>query len=439
MRGTPVPIRFRYPEAIALLREVVEHADRASADPEWLAYVDRLTELCDEGIADTHIAFLGTELLAKTLNPSVDLYYVKPTKAPPEKLATSYSARPLCENVLVPVAADVGINIGSSGAQPLNNQPYFRMSYLGDGTPVHAGSQAAFNYMLELIKKLESMDQEQSRAALAAFVAVRREIAVEYATVSVGESLPSLSLGTAVAALVAEASEGGKRAQAAAAGLLDVFYSREVVSTGSGRINDPSRKRPGDICILSDQDDFDYEKAFEVKDKPVTATDIQLFVRNGFEKYRVADFGYLAMASNQQTLDNEALVGWAEERGASLAIYYNWADFIRELLFWAPEPTVKLTVRAAGTVAERLREIEASAEAVTRWAELVEGNEAPAASAATDDEEEGDGAPSEVHDDLFSRLGVGSHESRMVSCPQCGTQVRADRLAKHQAKIHRRR
>lgn len=430
-----MPIKFRYPDAIAVLNEVVASADRASADPDWLGYIDRLTELCgDQGSAETHIAFLGTELLAKTLNASVDLYYVKPTLAPADKQAHAYSARTLCENVLVPVATEFDINIGSRGGQPLNNQPYFRMSYLGDGTSVRAGSQAAFNYMLELIERLESMDEAQSRAALTAFIAVRREIAVDYASVNVGESLPSLSLAAAVAALVAEASENGKRAQAAAAGLLDVFYSPEVVSTGSGRINDPSRKRPGDICIESDQDDFDYEKAFEVKDKPVTATEIQIFVRNGLEKYRVADFGYLAMAANQQRLDNEALVGWAEERGASLAIYYDWADFIRELLFWAPEPTVKLTKLAAGTVAERLKEIEASADAVSQWAQLVEGNEGPDGA----EEEADDDSESEVLGDLFTRLGVGSHESRMVSCPQCGAQVRADRLAKHQSKLHRK-
>ena len=44
-----------------------------------------------------------------------------------------------CHSVLVPAAAELGISLGVTGREPLNNQPYFRMTRLGDNQPVHAG------------------------------------------------------------------------------------------------------------------------------------------------------------------------------------------------------------------------------------------------------------------------------------------------------------
>jgi hypothetical protein len=45
----------------------------------------------------------------------------------------------LCHSVLVPLSAELGFSLGVTGREPLNNQPYFRMTRLDDGTPVHAG------------------------------------------------------------------------------------------------------------------------------------------------------------------------------------------------------------------------------------------------------------------------------------------------------------
>ena len=54
----------------------------------------------------------------------------------------------------MPVAAELGISLGVTGREPLNNQPYFRMTRLGDETPVHGRGRAAFDYMLELVGEL---------------------------------------------------------------------------------------------------------------------------------------------------------------------------------------------------------------------------------------------------------------------------------------------
>ena len=139
-------------DATKVLREEVIASERGPLNAEWTSRVEQLSQLCEDGVSKTHIAFLGTAMLAKSINRNADLYAIKPNLDPGN--ANAYSARTLCHAVLVPVAAELGISIGVTGREPLNNQPYFRMTKLGDSTPVHAGGKAAFNYMLELIRDL---------------------------------------------------------------------------------------------------------------------------------------------------------------------------------------------------------------------------------------------------------------------------------------------
>ncbi len=113
----------------------------------WQKKIERFSQLCEQGRTKTHIAFLGTSLLAKAVDLDVDLYAIKPRHAPNNPQA--YSARSLCHTVLVPLSAELGIDIGVTGREPLNNQPYFRMTRLDDGTPIHGSSRAAFEYMLQ--------------------------------------------------------------------------------------------------------------------------------------------------------------------------------------------------------------------------------------------------------------------------------------------------
>ena len=114
-------------------------------DKAWAEKVERLSKLCEDGVSKTHVAFLGTEMLAKAVDARADLVAIKPKLAPDNPNA--YSARSLCHGVLVPLSAELGFSLGVTGREPLNNQPYFRMSRLGDDTPVHSGGRAAFDYM----------------------------------------------------------------------------------------------------------------------------------------------------------------------------------------------------------------------------------------------------------------------------------------------------
>ena len=227
--------------AARLVREEAASAETGPINAAWKAKIEKLSQLCEEGDIRTHIAFVGTAILAKATNQAVDLYAIKPKKAHGNPIA--FSARTLCHSVLVPLSAELGFSIGVSGREPLNNQPYFRIIRLGDDTPISRRWPSSFAFMVELVDELTKLTtQAEARAALRAFIAVRRDYVLKYAAREGDSKITPEQLIVAVKAFTQKNSEGGKRAQAVVAGLMDVFAGVERVE--SGRINDPSRKHP---------------------------------------------------------------------------------------------------------------------------------------------------------------------------------------------------
>lgn len=353
--------------AKAMLREQAAAISNTSVSAAWQQKVERLSRLCQEGVSKTHIAFLGTVLLAKSLDRNADLYAIKPAHA--KDNANAFSARTLCHSVLVPLAAELGINLGVTGREPLNNQPYFRMTRLGDDTPVHGGGRAAFNYMLDLVRELqEAPDEEAGIQGLRAYIAVRRAYQPRY-TVADGEVMVSpAQLIAAIATFVREDSEGGKRAQAVVAGLLDVFAGDGRVE--SGRINDPSRKYPGDVCVRTAEDPEIFEKAIEVRDKPVHLSDIQIFGKKCIDM-GVREAAVVMTSDRQQPIDQPALGAWAAGFGLGLTLFMGWDNFVDQVLFWSELPKPDAAVQAAVCIETRLLGVEASPASVQRWQALV--------------------------------------------------------------------
>ena len=310
-------------------------------------------------------SFLGTALLAKSLNSQIDPHTVKPTHAPNKERA--YPARTLAERVLVPVANQIGMDLGVTGREPLNNQPYFRMRWLGDETPISQASRPPFEYMLDLIKELASMDSASSASALRAFIAVRKTYAKVYERFEGDVSVTFEAFPDAIETFVSENSENGKRAQAIAAGLIDLVEGADRVL--SGRINDPSRKHPGDVCVLSADDDSIFLKAIEVRDKPVKTSDAYVFA-NICMKHGVHDVSILMVAGAQERLDDAELGLWATERGVAFRLFYGWRDLIQEALFWCDLAMRPAVSKAVSLIEERLAEVEISEEGYALWRKM---------------------------------------------------------------------
>lgn len=350
-----------------ILREEAAKVAQDPGDPTWIKKVERLSEMCEDSGIRTHIAFLGMALLAKSVDRRADLYWIKPKHAKGAEYA--FSARSFAHGVLVPLSAELGFSLGVTGREPLNNQPYFRMTRLDDGTPVHPAGKPSFDYMLSLIKELQEVPSEAiARNALRAFIAVRSRYQKRYGP-AVGElTVTPRGLLLAIEAFVREDSEGGKRAQAVVAALFDVVVGKERVI--SDRINDPSRRHPGDVVVI---DEETIEKAIEVKDKVATPSDIQLFVRKCIDK-GASDAAYVMVARTQPHLDEAALQVWSAEFGIGLTLFHGWPDLVTQALFWAPPPRQEAAIVVAGRIRERLVGVEAHPESIGKWDELVAGS-----------------------------------------------------------------
>jgi hypothetical protein len=354
--------------AAALVREEAE-ADASALDPSWVEKVETLSRLCEEGVSKTHIAFLGTAMLAKAMNCDADLFAIKPEHA--HNNANAYSARTLCHGVLVPLAAELGINIGVTGREPLNNQPYFRMTRLDDGTPVHSGGRVAFDYMVSLVQELQELPNEAAaRVALRAFLTVRRRYQPRYIDEADETVITPDHLLRSIISFVGSDSEGGRRAQAVVAGMVDVFAGPERVE--SGRINDPSRKYPGDVCVRSASAPDVWEKSIEVRDKPVAASDVQIFGKKCIDM-AVREAAVVMVSAKQERLDTASLTRWADGFGLGLTLFHGWESFVDQVLFWAELPKPVAAGKALGFVHRRLVTVEASPSAVALWTELTRG------------------------------------------------------------------
>lgn len=352
-------------DAATILRQEAMKAAIGPLDRRWEQRIEKLSQLCAEGISSTHIAFLGTAILAKSVSTDVDLFAIKPKHAPENPNA--YSARSLCHSVLVPLAAELGINLGVTGREPLNNQPYFRMTSLGDGTPVHARGRDAFDYMLSLVQHLQAMRSVvAARTALRAFVAVRQRYLPSYLQDSSDASISPNRLLDCIQRLVATESENGSRAQAVVAGIFDVVIGFERVE--SGRINDPSRRHPGDVCIRSVEGGW--EKAVEVRDKPVRIADVHIFAMKCVQM-GVKDAAVVMASTAQENLDEVELGLWAEKYGIGLTLFYGWTVFVEQALFWAAAPKPVAALAAVSRIHARLIAVEASPAAVVQWNALV--------------------------------------------------------------------
>ncbi|HEY4343243.1 MAG TPA: restriction endonuclease, SacI family [Parvibaculum sp.] len=357
-------IRFKKAEASALLESLAQKPIESPVSIQWAEKIQRLSELCAKGISKTHIAFLGTELLAKSLNKDVDLMAIKPKWAP--KNPRAFSARSLAHSVLVPASAKLGFHLGVTGREPLNNQPYFRMTALDDGTPIHPGAREAFDYMLGLVRELQTLDHTSAKAALSAYIAVRKNYIPTHSLATVGQINPN-ALISIIQTFVGEKSDGGKRAQAVAAGLMDVFAGPDRIL--SGRINDPSRKAPGDVRVLDPEEGQPVEKAIEVRDKPVQESDIQLFCLECAEA-GVHEAAVL-MVNRQQEIDEEKVIAEAETLGVGLTLFKSWDEFIHQVLFWSDIAKLDAATQAVDYIYDRLVNIEAPAEAIERWNDLI--------------------------------------------------------------------
>jgi hypothetical protein len=163
---------------------------------------------------------------------------------------------------------------------------------------------------------------------------------------------------------VVENSEGGFRAQAVVASLMDLMAG--AVRTSTKRINDPSRTVPGDVVVMR-ADKLGVERVLEVRDKVVTHDDLLILATRAADK-DVSDAIIVAIASGQPDIRFHEAQAWAAQKGVALTIFQDWATLIRQVLLWSSTPTLEGARKFSRIMQERLGAMEASEEAVDSWA-----------------------------------------------------------------------
>jgi hypothetical protein len=349
--------------ALKILEEEVDAAISDAGPKTWRKLVQKMEVACGEANL-TFFAALATAMLAKATEPSVDVYALKASAS-----ERGYSARGLCQHVLAAYAPRLGIDLGVTGREPLNNQPFFAEDSITDRMPVKPRQREALSVLLECLSKLERLKtRRQARNALRAFLSVRKRTDRNWTlNAEAASQLSVREYCDQISAFVQMKSESGKRAQAIAAGILDAALGAARVLCG--RIHDPDAKFPGDVVVVAEQGSEQIEqieRSFEVRDKKVNDADIHHFT------VKLAECGvsHGAVLCPVNGAMDEALwkaLEWAEKRNVIIVVYPNWTDFVYNTFFWSQQSTSELLSRSSEAILQRLQALEVSDAGITDW------------------------------------------------------------------------
>ena len=160
---------------LAIAEAAMAEAVRASSDPaakadpkfiEWVRQVSEFSEICARANLKSYIAALGNAMLAKASNQRVDVFSLKAG----DKSTGAYDARRPAEKVLYPASTKHQFSLGTSGPQPLNNQPFFREYRITSAMTVRGHAKPVLGVLLKLLHEVQQCRQDEAIRALAAFI-----------------------------------------------------------------------------------------------------------------------------------------------------------------------------------------------------------------------------------------------------------------------------
>lgn len=354
-------MQVNHKAAAAVFDKAVALAESGAPLPdEWLG----ATREVGKATSKTLVAMLGTALLARAVEPRVDPLTLKASAEASPGLA-GYSARTIAKDVLVPCAVQHGVHLGVTGREPLNNQPFYAEDRVHRDMPTRPADREHLERLVGRLEQIAQMTAEQALEALAAFIAVRQQVAADLRpTLEIGGRATTLpALIAAVKGLITTNPEGGRRGQAFVAAALDMAFDDVVTS----RVNDPSRHGPGDVRAFADDD---LRLAAEVKQKPVTETDVLLFAQ-ALAAWPLPSGIYVALDPTQAPLPKSALNEQAIDLyGAGVQILESVADVFAAIAVWGLRSTDDVIERFPQCMLDRMDELEVSVEARREWAQM---------------------------------------------------------------------
>jgi hypothetical protein len=198
-------------------------------------------------VPKTYLASLATALVARSTSSKIDATALMRDAGP-----GGYSAATVAKE-LYQFCSDRSIPMKNIGPVPLNNSPFTGKRTVDPAWPnVAIWARPHLVFLRTALDKANELSRGE--AELAAAVLFRQRLGIA----KPAERLPLASpvdaadafrrIAATAAAFIAEDTESGRRGQAFVAACLSLVHP--VVE--SARINDPSRKHPGDVRGLRD-------------------------------------------------------------------------------------------------------------------------------------------------------------------------------------------
>ena len=323
-----------------------------------------VTRQIGDSPSKTFVAGLGAALLAKATDSRVDPLSIKAAYSD-----RAFSLRTLCHGVLVPHSreADPPYHLGVTGREPLNNQPYFRYDHLDRIDRVRRTSLPYLAILKRELRHADDMTSAQACEALAAFLRerIRQHQAMREATGR--QTAEAKQLSTLRRALIVFLSddqiERPNRLQAAVAGIVSAVSDDQP---SLQRLNDPSRRAPGDVHVPATNPHF----AAEVRGKSVPQHEAEEFIRScGRAEIGIA--WLVVLSSDHRPIDRGLLL----DVGLAVDVLPVVLESIDELItasIGVPSQNLDVVLARVGSaVAHALRAAEASAATNEEWRQLL--------------------------------------------------------------------
>jgi len=342
-------------EAAKVLEEAIIEAQEGQRF--WNRWMTHTTEVA-KSPSKTYITFLGTALLAKSVDDRVDALSIKKSSGP-----NGYSARSLGHGVLVPASVVHGFDLIAKGREPLNNQPFFSHDRVDQFDKFRGNIISHYEYFLSCLKEINTLKKEDAFLALVAFLKNRLLAAEKTKFIIPSDVIDSLNIKRVLEVterFIFEEVEGGKRAQAFVAAALDLIFE----SVRTIRINDPSWRFPGDVQVISDEKPV---LAAEVRAKKVSESEAIQFSR-GCAEQGIQHAMIVALAQNGELLPRrEIMKRVMSEYDILVTIVESVEEMLTYVLAWNNHIKTGLITDFPENMLNRLSELEVKEQTLNLW------------------------------------------------------------------------
>lgn len=377
LKVNKVQAQAKFLEALALAQSGSDELPS-----EWIARTRQVGHASNA----TNTPLLGTALLAKATNKDINALALQTA------VHRGYSARGVAKGVLVPMCVEHQIDLRTTGAEPLNNQPFFsKTQVIKDLIPESKPTaRSELEFLIQCLEAADYLEGESALYALAAFLRVRIEDGNKATVLTLAGSILTLPILSGLTRdFINKNREGGRRGQALVAACLDLVHPGMVRADA---INDPSRKIPGDVAIeipeesnsgdllipfpekhesTKESKNTTVVLSAEAKQKVVTQSEILQFA----ERLAAAGIGkglYVAVDPNQADLEVEELTQKTQDRnGVTLRVITDPERLLEEAIQWSPFPLEQCLQSFPQLLVQRLKDFHCGKDSQYEWADLL--------------------------------------------------------------------